>query len=105
MRTLPFQHNKLLPKSEIFEEQIAARMDGSESQNKQEPQQAEHEASLTRKIRRNGIHFHLSDSAADRNVESAWGISPQAAHGTVREPLGSYGSYRPAVGLNPRLQW
>ena len=38
-------------------------------------------------------------------VESAWGISPQAAHGTVREPLGSYGSYRPAVGLNPRLQW
>jgi hypothetical protein len=39
------------------------------------------------------------------HVESARGVSPQASHGTVREPLGSYGSYRPAVGLNPRLQW
>ena len=25
-------------------------------------------------------------------VESASGVSPEAAHGTVREPLGSYGS-------------
>ena len=52
-----------------------------------------------------GCATHLTDLTADRIVEWRGGISPQAAHGTVREPLGSYGSYRPAVGLNPRLQW
>src|ERR1019366_1276645 len=67
----PFQRSELLPEGEIFEEQVAAKTDGSSSQNKQEPQQAEHGASLTRKIRRNPIHLHLSDLAADRNFGEA----------------------------------
>ena len=69
----PFQRSELLPEGEIFEEQVAAKTDGSSSQNKQEPQQAEHGASLTRKIRRNPIHLHLSDLAADRNFGEAQG--------------------------------
>jgi hypothetical protein len=67
----PFQRSELLPEGEIFEEQVAAKTDGSRSQNKQEPQQAEHGASLTWKIRRNPIHLHLSDLAADRNFGEA----------------------------------
>lgn len=59
--TLPFQRAKLLPKRKIFQEQIAARTKGSLNQDEQEPQQAEHGASLTRKIRRNPIHFYLTD--------------------------------------------
>jgi hypothetical protein len=59
--TLPFQHAKLLPKRKIFQEQIAATTKGSLNQDEQEPQQAEHGASLTRKIRRNPIHFYLTD--------------------------------------------
>jgi hypothetical protein len=69
--TLPLQHPELLPESEIFEKQIAARMDGSDSQYKQEPQQAEHEASLTRKETRNWLHFYLTDCAADHNFGEA----------------------------------
>jgi hypothetical protein len=67
----PFQRGELLPEGEIFEEQVAAKTDGSSSQNKQEPRQAEHGASLTRKIRRNPRHLHLSDLAADRNFGEA----------------------------------
>jgi hypothetical protein len=40
-----FHRSKLLPEGEIFEEQIAARTEGSDSQNQREPQQAEHGAS------------------------------------------------------------
>jgi hypothetical protein len=42
-----------------------------ESQYEQEPQQAQHEASLTRKTKRNWIHFYLTDLAADHNFGEA----------------------------------
>jgi hypothetical protein len=61
-----FQCLKLLPKSKILQEQIAANMKRSVSQNKKEPQQAEHEASLTRKSRRNRMHSYLPDLSVDR---------------------------------------
>jgi hypothetical protein len=57
----PFHRSELLPEGEIFEEQITARTKGSLNQDEQEPQQAEHGASLTRKIRRNPIHLYLTD--------------------------------------------
>src|SRR5438105_1206881 len=56
-RTPPFQHSKLLPKSEIFQEQIAARMKGPRSHNEHEPQQGQHEVSLTRKSKRNRLRL------------------------------------------------
>jgi hypothetical protein len=37
-----------LPKGQVFQEQIAARAEESSEENNQEPQQAQHTASLTR---------------------------------------------------------
>jgi MOSC domain-containing protein YiiM len=42
-----------------------------------------------------GIDALLYRPNGDRDAESAWGISPQAAHRTVRESLDSYGSCHP----------
>ena len=39
-----------------------------------------------------------------RPVKSPGGVSPPGAHRTVREPLGSYGSYRPAAARCSRRQ-
>jgi hypothetical protein len=48
---------------------------------RQEPQQPQHEASLTRKNRRNRLHFYLIDCAADRNFgEAQHGIAPFFDH-------------------------
>jgi hypothetical protein len=65
------QNGKLLPKGQVLQEQIAAGTEGSGSQYEQEPQQAQHEASLTRKGRRNRLLFYLTDYAADRNFGEA----------------------------------
>src|ERR1017187_678589 len=54
------------------------RSSESDSQYKQEPQQAEHEASLTRKNRRNRIHSYPSDSTADHNFGEAQPPAPQS---------------------------
>jgi hypothetical protein len=42
-----FENSELLLQSQIFQEQIAARIKESGSQNEQEPQQAQHATSLT----------------------------------------------------------
>ena len=42
---------------------------------------------------------NLNVSIGARTCRVGKGISAQASHGTVREPLGSYGSYRSAAGL------
>jgi hypothetical protein len=54
-----------------FEEQIAARMDGLDGQNKQEPQQAECGAGFTRKATRKLNTLDLSDLSADCYVGEA----------------------------------
>jgi hypothetical protein len=38
----PFQNGELLPESQIFQEQLAARANESDSQNWEKPQQTEH---------------------------------------------------------------
>jgi hypothetical protein len=40
---LPFQNSELLPESQIFQEQLAARAKEPDSQNREKPQQTEHE--------------------------------------------------------------
>ena len=47
------QDGQLLPQGQILQEQISTRTKGSGSKYEQEPQKAEHSASLTRKNRRN----------------------------------------------------
>jgi hypothetical protein len=47
------QDGKLLPQGQILQEQIAARITGSDRQYEQKPQRAQRRASLTRKTRRN----------------------------------------------------
>jgi len=39
---------------------------------------------------------YLSVTVASARVGSPAGIAPAGSHSSVREPLGSYGSYRPA---------
>ena len=57
MRTPTFQYSKLLPESEIFQQQIAASMKRPRSDSEQEPQQGEHAVSLTRKNKRKQLLF------------------------------------------------
>jgi hypothetical protein len=45
---LPFENAKLLPKSKVFEEQVAARAKEASGHDRQKPQQAHHETSFTR---------------------------------------------------------
>jgi hypothetical protein len=45
---LPFGNAKLLPKSKVFEEQVAARAKEASGHDRQKPQQAHHETSFTR---------------------------------------------------------
>jgi hypothetical protein len=45
---LPFENAKLLPKSEVFQEQVAARAKEASGHDRQKPQQAHHENSFTR---------------------------------------------------------
>jgi hypothetical protein len=47
-RTPLFQDGELLPKSQIFQEQITARAKKTRKKNSLEPQQAQHKTSLTR---------------------------------------------------------
>src|ERR1017187_5123385 len=101
----PFQRSELLPEGEIFEEQVAAKTDGSSSQNKQEPQQAEHGASLTRKIRRNPRHLHLSDLAADHNFGEAQlhvAARPQCSSGSKHLCPDDSTNYAPLRALASR---
>ena len=65
------QNGKLLPQGQILQEQIATRAKGPDKQYEQKPQQAQHGASLTRKDRRNRLHFYLTDCAADHNFGEA----------------------------------
>ena len=47
-------------------------------------------------------NYGMSAGLLSVGVESPRGISPRGAHRTVREPLGSHGSYHPAArGLTP----
>ena len=60
----PFQNSELLPESQIFQEQLAARAKESDSQNREKPQQTEHEQS--RMETDNAKHaIHLIDLTAD----------------------------------------
>jgi len=45
---LPFENAKLLPKSKVFEEQVAARAKEASGHDRQKPQQAHHETSFAR---------------------------------------------------------
>src|ERR1035441_7413325 len=65
------QNGKLLPQGQVLQEQIATRAKGPDQRYEQKPQQAQHGASLTRKDRRDRLHFYLTDSAADRNCGEA----------------------------------
>jgi hypothetical protein len=65
----------LLPQGKILQKQIAAGTEGSSSQYEHEPQQAQHEASLTRKETRNWLNFYLADCAADHNFGDAQGYA------------------------------
>jgi hypothetical protein len=65
------QNGKLLPQGKILQEQIATRAKGPDKQYEQKPQQAQHGTSLTRKETRNGLHFYLTDCAADHNFGDA----------------------------------
>jgi hypothetical protein len=48
LRTSPLQSHKLLPKCQVIQDQIATRAKTSSKENSQEPQRAQHKASLTR---------------------------------------------------------
>ena len=43
---LPFENAKLLPKSKVFDEQVAARAKEASGHDRQKPQQAHHETSF-----------------------------------------------------------
>ena len=45
---LPFENAKLLPKSKVFEEQVAARAKEASGHDRQKPQQEHHETSFAR---------------------------------------------------------
>jgi hypothetical protein len=62
LRVPPFQNGQLLPKREVFQEKVASRAKGLNSQNGQESQMAQHEAILAK----GGAIVHLLDSTADR---------------------------------------
>jgi hypothetical protein len=47
LRTLSLENGKLLPKSQVFQKQVAARAKQSRKENSQEPQEAQHEISFT----------------------------------------------------------
>jgi len=47
-RMLPFENAKLLPRSKVFEEQVAARAKEASGHDRQKPQQAQHETSFAR---------------------------------------------------------
>src|SRR5277367_6503309 len=49
MRTPPLQDSKLLPESEILQEEIAARTKEHDHRNKQKPQEAQHQGSIARR--------------------------------------------------------
>ena len=51
----------------ILQKQIATRAKVPDKQYERKPQQAQYEASLTRKTRRNRTHFYLAELTADRN--------------------------------------
>ena len=55
----------------ILQKQIATRAKAPDKQYEQKPQQAQYEASLTRKTRRNRTHFYLAELTADRNFGEA----------------------------------
>jgi hypothetical protein len=44
----PLQDGQLLPQRQVFQQEIAARTKQSSEENSQEPQKAQHWASLTR---------------------------------------------------------
>jgi hypothetical protein len=44
----PFENAKLLPKSKVFDEQVAARAKEASGHDRQKPQQAQHETSFAR---------------------------------------------------------
>jgi hypothetical protein len=46
-RMLLFENTELLPKSQVFQEQIAARAKEPSGEKDQEPEQAQHQASFT----------------------------------------------------------
>jgi hypothetical protein len=45
---LPFENAKLLPKSKVFDEQVAARAKEASGHDRQKPQQEHHETSFAR---------------------------------------------------------
>jgi len=65
MGTPPFQDSKLLPKSQILQEEIAARTKEHDHRNRQQLHQAQHARSCTRRQSRIG-YAHRHDSTADR---------------------------------------
>ena len=56
------QGGRLLSERYVFQHQIRARTEKLASQERQEPEQAEHEISLTRANRSSSAELHLQDS-------------------------------------------
>jgi len=57
LRTALLQNGKLLSQSQILQKQVTPGTEGSSSQNEQEPQQAQHETSFTRKQTKPGTSW------------------------------------------------
>jgi hypothetical protein len=65
-RTTALQYDKLLPQSQIFQEQFATRAEQPTNNSKNGPEQAYHTVSLS--CRRRPRHMiHVLDSWADRH--------------------------------------
>jgi hypothetical protein len=85
-----------LPKIEIFQEQVAARMKRPCSHNEQEPQQVEHESQFDTEKQAKPATPHVTDSRVDRNfgeaqlpeVRNAAGNLALHLEGNLREYVG-----------------
>lgn len=73
----------------------------AESAARQQPgQRGQHRPVSPRQPRCLDLTLEHDDLMTREEVSRAAGVAPAAARRTVREPLGSHGSHRPAVGLD-----
>jgi hypothetical protein len=75
---LAFENAKLLPKSKVFEEQVAARAKEASGHDRQKPQQAQHKNQFYTGACQSKYTAHLLDPTADR-----YSGEPQLASGIM----------------------
>jgi hypothetical protein len=63
---LPFENAKLLPKSKVFEEQVASRTKEAGRHDRQKPQKAQHKNQFYTGACQSKYTAHLLDPTADR---------------------------------------